>query len=146
MSLDISGVVSYMSREIKLFIMGIVFALLFPFDDRDISDRLEMFTRGSIKFERLALNMDQVEEYDPPPNPAKTTDSRASAYIAEFGNESWELDALEPTVLANLVRTSIEKIVDREAMDGAEAEQQRHRETLGKIAERFDEVEEFLNA
>jgi hypothetical protein len=53
----------------------------------DITDRIEMFM-GGIKLERLALNMDQVDQYNPPPNPAKITDSRATAYIAEFGGES----------------------------------------------------------
>jgi hypothetical protein len=47
---------------------------------RDIADRLELFTHNAVEFQRLALNMDQVREYDPPPNPAKITDSRANAY------------------------------------------------------------------
>ena len=111
---------------------------------RDILDRLEMFTRGEMKFERLALNMDQVEQYSPPPNPAKITDSRAGAYIAEFGDESWELDALEPTVLADLVRNAIEEIVDEDKMAERTAEQKEHREMLSKIAERYDEVQELL--
>ena len=48
--------------------------------------------------------MPQIERYNPPPNPAKVTDTRAKAYIAEFGNESWELDALEPRVIADLIQ------------------------------------------
>jgi hypothetical protein len=111
---------------------------------RDIVDRLELFTRGNLEFERLALNMNQVEEYGPPPNPAKITDSRASAYIAEFGGESWELDALEPSVLEALVRDSIERIVDSKKMLAASSKQAKHRETLALISERFEEVEEFL--
>jgi hypothetical protein len=111
---------------------------------RDILDRLEMFTRGEMKFERLALNMDQVEKYEPPPNPAKITDSRANAYIAEFGGESWELDALEPAVLEALVRDAIEGIVDEKKMARASAEQEGHRAMLSKIAERYTEVEELL--
>lgn len=78
---------------------------------RDIKDRLKMFM-GGVKLERLALNMDQIEEFQPPPNPAKTTDARAEAYIAEHGNESWELDALEPAYLAQLVRTAVLAIRD----------------------------------
>lgn len=112
---------------------------------RDITDRLELFTGRALKFERLALNMDQVEQYQPPPNPAKITDSRANAYIAEFGNESWELDALEPSVLEALVRSAIEGVVDEDAMAEAQAEQDKHRKTLGMIADRFNEVEEFLS-
>lgn len=83
---------------------------------RDIQNRLEMFMGGT-EFKRLALNMDQVEEYQPPPNPAKVTDSRANAYIAEYGTESWELDALEPAVLADLVRSEVTKVLDKEAWD-----------------------------
>jgi hypothetical protein len=51
-------------------------------------------------FKRLALNMDQVEEHNPPLNPAKVTDTRAQAYIATYGTESWELDALDPIILS----------------------------------------------
>lgn len=112
---------------------------------RDITDRLELFTSKSLRFERLALNMDQVQQYQPPPNPAKITDSRASAYIAEFGNESWELDALEPTVLDELVRTAIASVIDENLMNEANARQDEYRETLKLVADRFDEVTNFLN-
>lgn len=112
---------------------------------RDILDRLEMFTNGALKFERLALNMNQVEQYNPPPNPAKITDSRANAYIAEFGGESWELDALEPAVLEALVREAITNIVDEDLMTEATEEQNRHRATLSAISERFEEVEELVS-
>jgi len=111
---------------------------------RDITDRLQLFTGKALHFERLALNMDQVEKYGPPPNPAKITDSRANAYIAEFGGESWELDALEPSVLAALVRNAIEGVTDRDSMNAADDEQQRHRETLTLVAEKFEAVEEFV--
>lgn len=111
---------------------------------RDIQDRLCLFTGREIEFERLALNMNQVEEYDPPPNPAKVTDSRAKGYIAEFGDESWELDALEPSVLEELVRGAIAKVVDADVMDAADEEQDRHRETLRLISERFDDCEELV--
>lgn len=111
---------------------------------RDIQDRLQMFTNKLLDFERLALNMDQVDEYDPPPNPAKITDSRANAYIAEFGGESWELDALEPSVLEALVRESIEKIADADKLEVAKKMQKKHRETLALIADQFEDVQEFV--
>lgn len=69
---------------------------------RDIRDRLQVF-ECPVTVMRIALNMDQIEQYDPPPNPAKVTDSRAQAYIKQFGDQSWELDALEPAVLEQLV-------------------------------------------
>ena len=65
-----------------------------------------------MKVERLALNYDQVEKYNPPPNPTKLTDSRASGYVEEYGASCWELDALEPMVISKLVKTAILKLRD----------------------------------
>ena len=79
---------------------------------RDIKDRLELFTYGTIEVKRIALNFDQIEAYKPPPNPAKITDTRAKAYIYEFGNDSWELDALEPSVLVKLIKDHTEHLRD----------------------------------
>lgn len=70
---------------------------------RDNQDRLSMFSGPGIKVNRIALNMDQIEQYGPPPNPAKTTDARYSEYRLNYGDESWELDALEPKVLVELI-------------------------------------------
>ena len=54
---------------------------------RDVQDRLSMFGT-STEVRRIALNMDQVEQYDPPPNPAKMTDSRANDYADLHGYSS----------------------------------------------------------
>lgn len=75
--------------------------------DRDIYDRLKMFTQNRINIKRLALTMDQIDRYSPPPNPTKVTDSRAPGYFAMFGAESWELDALEPGVIVGLIEHEI---------------------------------------
>lgn len=79
---------------------------------RDIQDRLVTFETYGVTFKRLALNMDQVELYNPPPNPAKLTDSRATGYIEEYGDECWELDALEPKVISDVIRENVEKYRD----------------------------------
>lgn len=65
---------------------------------RDIQERLAMFGAATV-VRRIALTYDQVQAYNPPPNPAKLTDSRYKAYIERYGDESWELDALNPTVI-----------------------------------------------
>jgi hypothetical protein len=60
----------------------------------------------------LALNIAQVKKYNPPPNPAKITDPRAKWYIRTYGNKSWELDALKPEVLIEIVQQGILKYLD----------------------------------
>ena len=74
---------------------------------RDIADRMAMFGVEGLRVDMIALTTDQVKLYDPPPNPAKITDPRAKQYIEEFGEESWELDALPPRELQRIIQESI---------------------------------------
>lgn len=101
--------------------------------------------RAPLTVKRIALNRDQVDEYDPPPNPAKITDSRAKAYIAEHGDESWELDALEPSVLTALIQDEIAALIeDQDAWDDRKAYQERGRDLLTQAADRWDDVADYL--
>jgi hypothetical protein len=104
---------------------------------RDVRERLELFARSRVKVSRLALNMDQVEEYNPPENPAKMTDSRCAQYIDLFGESSWELDALEPRVLAQLVTDAVEEVRDDDLWGKAVAREDEMRATLKKYAEDY---------
>lgn len=86
---------------------------------RDNRDRLSMFAGVPVQVVRLALNMGQVDQYQPPPNPVKLTDSRSADYRATYGEESWELDALEPTVLRDLIRDAVMAVRDEGLWDQA---------------------------
>ncbi len=110
---------------------------------RDIVERLKLFM-GGVELERLALNMDQVEQYHPPPNPAKTTDSRYQTYIAEFGEESWELDALEPAVLADLIRGALDELIDQDLLNEKRDEIEKHREMLTLAAKDWKKIVKVL--
>ncbi len=111
---------------------------------RDIIDRLYDF-HADLEVKRIALNMDQVEEFDPPPNPAKMTDSRAESYVQEYGHESWELDALEPSTLSDLVRAEVDQIRDQGLWDEAEAEEVEAKRTLQLITENYDAVATYVD-
>jgi hypothetical protein len=89
---------------------------------RDIETRIKEFVQGGdepvsigdddVNIIQLALNMAQIRQYNPPPNPAKISDPRAKWYISEYGNKSWELDALEPKVLINIAEEGIQEYLD----------------------------------
>lgn len=111
---------------------------------RDNEDRLLLFD-VPIELRRLALNMDQVEQYDPPPNPAKLTDSRVGSYLERFGESSWELDALEPTVLADLIRNAVMELRDDALWQEAVDEEDEHKTKLQAVADRWDDVTEYLS-
>jgi len=107
---------------------------------RDIQERLEEFSGGTIDFRRMALNKDQVDQYNPPPNPAKLTDSRCEGYIAKHGSESWELDALEPRVIASLIRREVDSIIDPETRKHWLAVEQKDKDQLGAVARNWETI------
>lgn len=109
---------------------------------RDIEARLALFAEDEIDVRRIALNMDQVDQYNPPPNPAKLTDSRGAGYIQQYGDSSWELDALEPTVLSALIRDAVEPLIDRAAWDLGAAEDEAQSERMQVVADRWDEIDD----
>jgi len=84
---------------------------------RDNADRLSMFADERVEVRRLALNMDQVNEFNPPPNPAKFTDSRCEGYVRNFGDQSWELDALQPAFIESLIDENITGLLDMDTWD-----------------------------
>lgn len=107
-----------------------------------IGDELPNFWgEHPIEVRRIALNMDQVRTYNPPPNPAKITDSRATGYIKKHGTKSWELDALDPNVLASLIDEHIGQEVDIERYEAIQATEEAQRATLANIARAYPEIE-----
>jgi hypothetical protein len=108
---------------------------------RDIGDRLTTFMEDRaywLTVERIALNMDQVEEMQPPPNPAKMTDSRFADYAALYGDESWELDAIEPTALHQLIVDTALQYRDETLWDEAKERQETERRQLQDVAAEWD--------
>jgi hypothetical protein len=109
---------------------------------RDIEGRLALFgSTATIK--RVALNMDQVEEYAPPPNPAKTTDSRFSDYSSQYGDDSWELDALDPVTIQGIVTNEITTRLDMATWNADAAYDTSVREMITKVARHWDDVAEY---
>lgn len=112
---------------------------------RDIIDRLRLFlSKDRLDFKRLALNMDQIVEHNPPPNPAKATDIRFNSYVDKYGKESWELDALDPAILSEMVRTEVNKLIDKKQWKAQQAKEQEGRRLLGVVADQWGSLTEGL--
>lgn len=110
---------------------------------RDIQERLELFG-STVIIDRIALTWEQIQQYSPPPNPAKATDARYMKYEEEFGDKSWELDALEPRVMADLIRAAVQSRVDQDLWVEAVARQQAGREQLTLVSSHWSSVVDFL--
>lgn len=130
---------------------------------RDIMDRLRLFVESDVpnavlwrvedatdgeplEVRRIALNMPQVLQYNPPPNPAKMTDSRVEEYLALHGDESWELDALEPATLDALITEHIEGVRDDDLWQARVEQEREERQLLAATRDRWDELVQVLRA
>lgn len=111
---------------------------------RDNDDRLSLFARMGIEVDRIALNMSQIEEHRPPPNPVKETDSRKDGYKERFGDESWELDALSPPVIDQLLEEAISDRVNGTAWADSLAAEEERRSTLRQLVENWGGVQDAL--
>lgn len=107
---------------------------------RDIWDRLTKTFMAGLEFKRLALTMDQIQEYNCPPNPAKTKDPRFMGYYAEYGDDSWELDALEPLKFYSLILTQIDSLKNQEQWDKDEEAKEAVRTRLSDIALNWEQM------
>jgi hypothetical protein len=107
---------------------------------RDNQDRLSMFADGEeVQVLRLALNMDQIRRHRPPPNPAKETDSRIGGYLDQYGTaSSWELDALDPKVIDQLIDREVRVHLDEERWADAAERERKNRERLLAAARDLD--------
>lgn len=113
---------------------------------RDLEQRLHRYSELegldlNINVQRIALTHQQVQKYNLTPNPTKTADPRATGYTKQFGNQSWELDAIEPNELQRLVSESIKSHIDADTWNQTLKQQTQERQELEK---QFSEIEQLL--
>lgn len=87
--------------------------------------RMKYLSENWFEVVPIGLTMDQIEEYNPPPNPAKITDPRAKDYIAEYGGVSWEVDALPPDVMTRILDDAILENMDVDIFNAVVAQEKR---------------------
>lgn len=96
---------------------------------RDIQERMDLFG-AEVRVDRIALTWEQIELYNPPTNPTKLTDSRATGYIEKYGYDCWELDALEPRVIEQLIIDSVTNLTDIDLYEDMKDKEQAEKQKL----------------
>jgi hypothetical protein len=113
---------------------------------RDIHDRIVEFCEGdagmaplAFSIEPIALTRQQIDDYNPPPNPvkrataAKKGDPRAEEFVAKHGTSCWEVDALKPEVLHDLVEGAIRSEIDLELYEAILKKEKRDKTKLRSL-------------
>jgi hypothetical protein len=107
----------------------------------DIRKRVNLYSDDSgIEVRRIALTMAQVQALNLPPNPAKLSDVRAAKYVAQYGAESWELDALSPQYIENLIETEVGALTDYSLLVPRQDRERRERAELKALSDNYDDA------
>jgi hypothetical protein len=88
---------------------------------------------SDITVERLAVNREQIDLWDLPTRPTKTSDTRASRFQQVYGTDSVELDAIPPDELRRLVRSAIDSHMEPWRLEQFRMVEMEERETLRSI-------------
>jgi len=131
--------------------------VLLYFGDYDPSGKdIERFIRSTMQrtfnldltVKRVGLTKDQIDQYKLPPQPCKSSDARYDQFVADHGNIAVELDALEPSILKDMIEESIseyydETIYQRHIRATEESEQEWLR---AKVEQMLDALNDALNS
>jgi hypothetical protein len=97
-----------------------------------LAEDIEAFAndyRGDVEFIRLAVTPEQAALYSLPSAPPKPTDRRSFE-----GNETWQVEALDPRILAAIVSAAIEERIDRALYEAVLNEGQKaRRDVLSRL-------------
>jgi hypothetical protein len=113
---------------------------------RDIRKRFDIFRvdESRLKVKRIALNMSQVAELNPPPNPAKESDARFPAYRKLYGENCWELDALPPDYIEGIIEEAVLDVRDEAKWQATLAAERETRRFMRVCAENWPMIEEHV--
>jgi hypothetical protein len=81
-------------------------------------------TLNEIMFQRIAVTLKQIEQWNLPTRPTKATDTRSK----DFGDISVELDAIDPNRLRNLVQETIEQHLPAQRFEALKAAEESERD------------------
>jgi hypothetical protein len=91
--------------------------------------------RMPIKIRKIALTWSQVRRYHLPPRPCKPKDRRTPRYIAKYGNQAYDLEALDPKILREITERELRKLVPVERLRELERWEEVERAALKLVRE-----------
>jgi hypothetical protein len=116
---------------------------------RSLQEYLDLLVGRRVDMRHIALTLDQIAkgygDGEPlPSDPVKSTDPRAKKYIEHLGERglesgAWEMDALPPADLHNLIADEIKSLRDEDKWNEVEAREQEQREQLRETAGRWND-------
>ena len=80
--------------------------------EHDLPKRIKEYDGDHITLKRIALTAEQTEPLPSFSVETKTRDTRYKWFKRTYGDRCWELDAMDPRALRNLVEGEINSLID----------------------------------
>src|SRR5215831_3048363 len=102
--------------------------------EQDLPTRLFEYGAGEdVTVERIALTQNQVIGLPSFPVTDKRKDPRFRWFVANYGDQCWELDAMDPNDLRDVVEGSIRTLIEPKAWQRCEVINRVEQESLRSI-------------
>ena len=99
---------------------------------------IEEFVNEQFSVRPIALTKEQIQQYKPPPNPAKLQDPRAKKFVDRNGSQSWEVDALKPEVLNSILDSNIRDLIDFDKYKDIVESEQEDKDKIKSLIKSFE--------
>ena len=85
-----------------------------------------------IRVVRVALTQEQIRSNNLPPYQLKKKAQKSEEYERLYGDEVWELDALDPDILTKVTEDAIVNLIDWQIWNEREKEVENYRKLLSE--------------
>ncbi|MET4624952.1 hypothetical protein AB7Z32_21335 [Bradyrhizobium sp. 482_C4_N1_1] len=101
--------------------------------EMDLPSRLAKYDGNHITIKRIALTRQQVRGLPSFPASDKRKDPRYNWFVANYGRDCWELDAMDPNDLRDCVEQAIIELIEPDAWQRCEVVNKAEQESLRTI-------------
>jgi hypothetical protein len=98
--------------------------------EQDLPQRIAEYGGDHIEFRRIALTAEQTAPLPSFSVEEKKADKRYAWFKKTFGDRCWELDAMDPRQLRDLVEAEINALIDRSLWERQEALEAREKQSI----------------
>jgi hypothetical protein len=103
----------------------------------DLPARFSKYGGDHITLERIALSSEQVTDLPSFPATDKKKDPRYAWFVEHYGKTCWELDALDPNELRDIVEQAIQNEIEPVAWDRCAVVEKAEKESLRTVLDRW---------
>jgi hypothetical protein len=101
--------------------------------EHDLPNRLAEYGGDHVDLRRVTLKREHLDDLPSFPASDKKKDTRHDWFVHQFGDRCWELDALDPNVLRNLVEGAIQDEIEPSSWQRCAIVERAERESLRTV-------------